>query len=271
MINVVHKQALQVDQWTGESITTRFKIPRKGGKCWGGCYGTPSTALSALAHYIDSNPMSVDEAHELYDLFQASLRRVPEYSSEKFTSVPAPSYKNLQMWGGNMSLEEYHAVYDHEFQAKAMTQEIIGGVVEPDTEKAGDTNNKRARDEMGLGTEIGEDKRPANAPKLWRLTEQLEGGQSKELRVDMPRCAGSFVEFLRKNVADPAIPGAVVVYLHPHQPNIFALGSPGDYAKGVNRMAVDMLGHVPVFGNVRVYHKNKLRDGKRRRTPSQIQ
>jgi hypothetical protein len=256
MINVVHQRGLQVDQWTGETIEgKRLRIPTKGGKIWTGCYGTPSTALSALAHHVEENHLTSDEAHELYDIFQASLRRNVGHEDTKFTSVPAPNYKCLQMWGGGLTLEDYHKQYDHDFQVRAITQEIMWG--KQDEEDAGKTDTQK-----GQG---GEDQRPSNLPKKWRLSDVTQGGTVKESKVDMPRCVTSFIEFLRANVTTPGIPGAVIVYLHPANPQVFGVGSPADWNDKVNRHATDALGHVPVFGNVRVYHKNKIRDNGKKR------
>lgn len=267
MINVVHRQGLQVDQWTGETMCqmTRFKIPRKGGKLWGGCFGTPSTALSGLAQYIEEENLDADTAHELYDLFQSSLRRKPGFESVKFTSAPAPSYKNLTLWGGGQTLEEYHKLYDHDFQVKAFSQAIILGGDEDESVKPGtDPSGPGSVAQSTTGTSSAppqvDEERPLNAPKKWRLS-VFGGDQSGEAKLDMPRCVCSFIEFLKGHITDPGVPGAVVLYLHPTQNNLFGVGSPADWHGTVNRTASEKLGHIPVFGTqTKLFHKNKLRD-----------
>jgi hypothetical protein len=245
MINVVHARGLLVDQWTGETINQRFRIPRKGLKTWGGCFGTPSTAIKALSEYIDAAHLNADEAHELYDVFQASLRRKPGHEQDVFTCQAAPDYKSLNLWGGTMTLEEYHKLYNHDYQVEAYTQEVLWGKAEED--------------------ESGKEKIPVNAPKKWRMTETLASGQTKETRVDMPRCASSFLDFMRQNVLTPGIPNAVTIYFHPSDTRVFGVGIPSEWNERVNKSASEKLGHTPVFGNVRLFHKNKLKENKKRK------
>lgn len=254
MISVVHGKKLFTDQWTGESVEERFRIPRKGLKEWYGCFGSPSTALAALIHEAEKpeSGLSREEANELIDLFETSLRRKPGQEREPFTIQPAPSFRNLVSWGGAMSFQEYHATYEHDRELALFTQAL------PDEGGDREKGDKGEKGEMEVDSD---QERQPNAPKKWyRETGVSPGGDDLSTsRVMMPRCTSAWLDFLKahRNGED-----SVVVYFHPSAQKIFCVGSAKSFNGIVNRRASEILGNVSVFGKVDVYHKNKMRPKK---------
>ena len=287
MLNTVHGRSLRVCQWTGEAIHGPvFKIPLKGLREFRGCYGSPSVGLAAIIEASEKGGLNSEETHELIDMFQASLARAEGHEAEKFTIQTAGSWKNLKQWGGHMTLDEFHATYDHATQATIFVQ-IIPSVVRlqtAQTELKQEQEQKKAISEgAGTSTEApqveqtdqalppvvngapvvfeydSDPDRAPNAPKRWRVnalcaTPSL--AEPVEARIAMPRCITSCLEFLKE-----VYPGktAVVVYLDPHTDKTFGVGLPEDWMSKGNKRASDVLSKTPVYGQVMLYHKNKIR------------
>eukprot|EP00727_Mastigamoeba_balamuthi_P000691 m51a1_g10619 hypothetical protein (423) ;mRNA; r:57479-59030 len=124
MFNIVHGVKLQLCQWTGETIKKRFRMPLPRNKGWTGCYGAPGIVVSAIVQNGNQSKLTPDEINELIDIFEASLRREPGFEQTKFTITPAPSYKLLKTWGGNLSLQEFHQQYQHDESVEIYRQVI---------------------------------------------------------------------------------------------------------------------------------------------------
>lgn len=277
MLNTVHGRSLRVCQWTGETIHgVHYKIPQKGLKEFRGCYSSPSVCVSAMIEYAEKASLSAEETHELLDMFQASLRRVDGQEGTKFTIQPAGSWKNLQAWGGHMSLEEYHKTYEHDIQTTMFFQSFPAGVIQAtadaelreesklkDPSAPSSSSATVPMDAKGEFEYDSDPDRPPNAPKRWRVNHfnpSPSQSEPQEKRLAMPRCISSCLEFFKE-----VWPGktALVVYLDPHSDKAFGVGLPEDWMGKGNRRASDTLGKTPVYGTVELYHKNKLRLKKR--------
>ena len=252
MNNIVHKTKLLVCQWTGETILKRFRIPQNGSiGSFTGCYGSPSTALAALNEYISAKALSDDQAHELFNMFQASLRKGADYEKDTHVVQAAPNYHLIDFWGGRMSLEEFHKMYNHAYQIKAYDQEVQGEHNIPPTEETqsdAPTTSASTRAHPWYHSVVD-----PKAPK--------EGGNKTE-PIEMPRCAAQWIEFLRVNNPDKEhSPNAIVFYFPVSDKNIFALGSPHAFNVTGNRPASQILKNTCVFGPVTFYHKRQLLTG----------
>eukprot|EP00727_Mastigamoeba_balamuthi_P014721 m51a1_g9875 hypothetical protein (112) ;mRNA; f:114686-115021 len=111
MFNIVHGVKLQLCQWTRKTIKKCFHMLLLWNKGWTGCYGAPGIVVSAIMQNRNQSKLMSDEINELIDIFKASLHREPGFEQTKFTITPALSYKLLKMWGGNLSLQEFHQQY----------------------------------------------------------------------------------------------------------------------------------------------------------------
>ena len=259
---MVHREKFMVDQWTGESVKKRFKIPRKGLKTWGGCYGTPGTAVAGIVAYSESESMTQEETQELIDMFQASLRREVGHELDKHTIVTAPSYKTLVSFGGNTPLEAYNKQYDHDAQVAIYRQEILVGKEEEETTVADKT--AEALQDILEGTSLA-DVKPApeegkktaaatttSSTKSWFVTEMSDKGDVGESTTRVPRGLASFMSFIKSNVTGQV----ATVYFHPAKEGVFAVGGPWimtDY----NANAAEAMGGIAVSGNVKLYHGTK--------------
>lgn len=269
MKSVVHQTPLYVCQWTGETISKKFKIPTKGLKEWKGCYGSPSVCVSAIAAYGESEKLSADTIHELYDVLVASLRFEKGKETSAFTITPAPNWRRLTQWGGDMDLDSFHDVYDHDFQVESYHQEISSAY--PGSVDGGDEAPGKISDvmERPIPASFKEDFDPPNAPKKWHKRTLKAGAASEPERVVMPRCVRSLIDWLREYTKSDE----VTVHLSPQPRNnaIFALGWKGESR---NDLASEMLGK-EIRGDAVVFHKNQIkrkleeedkRDKKRRKT-----
>lgn len=252
MNNVIHGKTKYLCMWTGEVIEKKFKIPTKGAKFWSGCYGSPGACLSALKQHCSDNNLNQDQFHELHDILRASLKLEPEFKDVKFTIEPAPSFKSLKEWGGVLSLEEYHAGYNHDSQVKMYYQDT-SVVPQMKEGEEGDTGN-------------------LNAPKKWRrLSVSSRGGLSMtdedQPKVLMPRCIKALNGWLRGFATDTNSPNRVTLYFHASPGNncVFAVGAGGD-TDTVNRTASEFLGKTPIHGDVVVFSKSKMLIPKRKST-----
>lgn len=260
---MVHGQSVRLCQWTGEPLKyPPFRIPVKGAQEFKGCYGSPSVCVSAIVELAEKEGRTPEESHELLDTFQSTLIRKSGQEEVKFTINPAPSWKNLKEWGGNTTLEEYHKSYDHDQEVLIFTQTIpshmILGTVIGDS-KALATEPSVHPPATSSFEYDSDPERATNAPKRWWvnfLNSTPSMKEPVEKRVQMPRCISSCVEFLRGS-----FPGhsSVVVYLHPESDKTFGIGLPGDWMGQGNKRASDVLGKTPVYGNVFLYHKNKMK------------
>lgn len=264
MRSVVHGVSIQNCQWTGEPIVKkRFRIPIKGLRVWKGCYGSPSTALAGLADYAQKEKLEAEVQHELIDAFEASLRRAAGFEKEKFTITVAPSFKFLKMWGGKMSIDEYHDMYKHDQQVDMYEQYIpdksLDNTVAEDLEEL--KRRKMAEDETFEDMEecVEERQNPPNAPKMWYTTENGKEVGEKQ----MPRGVTSVLQFIREQNDGicPGNPHMALLYLHPLSNKCFGIGKLHEWESNarVSRWASEALGHTVVFGNPRLFHKNKLR------------
>lgn len=251
MINIVHGDHFSVDQWTGESFRgNKFKIPTLGLKKWAGCYSCPSTAMAALITYCAENNVSKEEHTELFDHFESTLRRTDYRKDDAFVINVAQPFRMLSSWGGNLSLEQYKATCDMDEQRKIYFQELpTSSVSAPVKDDSSPVASK-------------------NLPKPWfstaLSTSKSDQGDCKS--IGMPRCCGSWLEFLRgTNPCASLCPTSVIVYFHPTNPKIFAVGSPLGWVDGTtNRRGTEVFGGVPVFGNVHVFHKNPLKEKRKK-------
>lgn len=257
MINTVHGKKLYICQWTGESIQKRFRIPTEVDN-WAGCYGSPSVALAALIQYSETSNLTPDQTHELIDEFEASVTRWEAFKDVKFTITVAPSYMNLEAWGGSMSLEEYHKSYDHDTQVKMYHQRFPKNQLEKchEAEKIDELEYDIIMENETEEEEEEESLENKNAPKKWKVT-QTDGFEKK---VTVPRGLSSCLEFLRSHSSQP---NSCVIYFHKGKDKIFGVGKPDDWTKGaVNRRLTNLMGHT-VFGETLVFHKNDLREKKK--------
>ena len=246
MKNVIHGVDFGVCQWTGEAINKRFKIPKPNTTHpmpeWVGCYGSPSVAVSALTQLAQDLKLVPDKANELIDHFQDSLRRTVGHENDAFTIQPAPSWKNLTNFGGLTPLKEFHETYDHDFQIKAFEQ-----VVPNNTVPVGD-NGEKAPLKQWSYTKVPED----------RNSEMASGP------IQVPRCLASWMDFLSSNNSWRSVsPNAVVLYFHPTNDKLMAIGCPASWNESSNKRAAEMFGKTPVYGDVMIIHKNKLKEMKK--------
>jgi hypothetical protein len=283
MLNVVHGESLRLCQWTGEGLRYRpFKIPKKGLKEFYGCYGSPSAAVAAILDVADKTGLTAEETHELLDVFSATLKRAPGKEDVKFSILPAGPWKTLKEWGGVLTLAEYHATYDHDVQvsifSQVFPQQMLDRTVSRELQDEEDAGEKMEKlDGEGSSTKpptpgyTSDPERAPNAPKKWRVNSIAPVGTQTsdmgETRLQMPRGITSVIEFLKE-----ALPGStsVVVYMDPESSTSFALGKPADWMGHGNKRVSDLLGKTTVYGQVTLYHKNKLRiagNKKRARDP----
>ena len=265
MLNTVHGRSLRVCQWTGESLDTYYKIPQKGLKEFKGCFGSPSVCISAIMAHAEKENLATEETHELIDMFQSSLFRKPGFENEKYTINAAPNWSMLKRWGGELDLDQYHRLYDHDKQ-NSMYYQNIPKCVQLETaktelkERAEAVAAESSAPATATNFEYDSDPdRAPNAPKRWRVNKlgaSASVSEPVENRVVMPRCITSCIEFFKE-----AYPGksALVIYMDPHTDKAFALGLPEDWMGKGNRRASDVLGKIPVYGNVTLYHKYKSR------------
>lgn len=261
MFTSVHKKLFRICQWTGEAIENYVRIPipakLREGRKWMGCYGSGSTALAAMNHFRSTTWKDIvteEEWKELCSMLRDSIHRrrdIPEGQDKPdFALVAAKHYETLKTFSGEMTLEEFHSYYDHEFQQKYLVQEM------PKTEK-------------GDGLEEEED--PAlvtgNAPKPWRITkvghtEKRDSILQSPDALSVPRCAGAFVEWFLKLAHETEGDewNSCVIYFDPNDKKKFAIGSLADALTfNVNKKASDLMGAKtkPVFGDVSVIHKSE--------------
>lgn len=248
MINIIHGRKVYNCQWTGEPIFKRFQIPHSGSKSsFSGCYGSVSTATAALADYIKTNEIDKIKADEMFALFEGSIKRI-DTGKPKFTIIAAPHYTMLAMFGGSMSLDEFHAKYYHDNQLALYEQVVVS-----EEDEAEETEPKDA----------------SNLPKPWFLTNLSPTTVDDVLvpqAVKVPRCLLSLISFFKNSVDDrECFPNAIVIYLHPRDDNVFAIGSPAYINNVANKRASKLFGNTPVFGPVQIFHKTKLREKGRRK------
>jgi len=268
MINVVHGEKFMLCQYTGEPITEKYKIPMAKLKGWIGCYGSPSVAAAAIFDSATKEGLTAEEAHELYDQLESTIRRKPGMELVKYTINVAPPFRLLSTFGGNMSLQEFHAIYGHDDQARIFYQKIPEHIlgefeeVMPIQTPVG----VMKKSDVVEGVEEEDETRPSNCAKRWGHTTFLPvtGRQPDDSRrYTLPRCANSWIEFFRNYASTTANKDSVVVYLHPTRSNVFGIGNPNDWLRDGNKEASDALGKVVVFGRTDVFHKTPIRSVKR--------
>ena len=270
MLVNVHGKQKRICQWTGESIYNAFKIPLPSklrtphGKTWVGCYSAPSCCLAAMLHLRNTswNPVVTQEEWEhLMNEFQSSLIRNEAHKTEKpdFKIEAANSFETLSEFGGNLSLAEFKAVYNHDFQVKAYEQIIPKDIM---TEELDEAKVAKA----------------LNSPKPWFLTRvgmdsTKDEGLPNPEELEVPRCAGAFVDWLQALVQD--LEGSewtsVVLYFDEGDKKKFGISNLSDALSwSVNKTASLVMNRktTPVYGNVSIVHKNTaLKINKHRRKP----
>lgn len=275
MFNPVHGEKLLVCQWTGEAFPAkqRFYVPQpgksEGRRWWAGCFGSPGAAISAIKEESGKSKLNADQTHELFDEFEATLRRKPGKEKEKFTICAAPHFSQLKNWGGALDIQEFHRVYQHDTQIELFYQ-----VIPPRTdvdESAAEAPPAQGATPKGIAErwakEADEDsdpERPANAPRRWHDTKIGIGRRDETRRVVVPRGLSGVVGWMKRAAAESDCKDACIVYFHPTSDTSFALGNPKDWQAEGNRMASDFLGKCTVFGHVKLMSKAKLRESKKR-------
>ena len=221
---VVHHRKLSICDWTGETIEKVFRIPF-GPYEWGGSYGSPSVAISAILEISQESGMTQELVQELLDDFQATLKRDDEQGHGPFTISPAPSYKNLKTWGGQMTLEEYHQRYDHDTQIRLYCQKF--------------PEDKDQREAL-YGTMQWTKKRKLSIPTVYTRDVRVPKG--------LKRC----LKFLKYMAGSDQI----VLGLHPSKP-MFVVGQPDRVAH--HHMYSPLLDGLPITGKkLKLIHKDGL-------------
>jgi hypothetical protein len=253
----IHGKEYDNCQWTGESITKFFKIPLprkqqtfvagKPTKTWGYCYGSASCAMAALKYKRENEwkDVSEEDFKVLNERLNASLERVQEYKDVKpeYQVVPAKSYTVLTAFDGQMTLDEFHALYDHDFQVLAYEQHLP---------------KEETEDEDKKGT-------PSNAPRPWYITaikqdENRKTPFQEPVPQVVPRCVAAFVDFMAEELCKGK--DSAVMYFSHHNGKAEKKIVIGDLSAAfkydVNRKATDLLestGH-PVYGDVIMLSKS---------------
>lgn len=252
--------------WTGEEIvpdkepswfndapyTNLFYAPA-GKDEWFGPFSSPSCALAGLiARAMETPGITRGKVHELIDRLEATIHRKHCEWMVKFTITVAPPRRDL----GKKSLADFHSVYDHDTQVRIFTQDV------PENEEifediAPDNN-------MDINGKSGDEVKEVN--HQWKSQLVAPGNpidDTADKGTPVPRSSPSFIRFLRKYVTD-GNPESVVVYFHPTDDSVFAIGSPKRWMSEGNRGASDVLGKANVWGPVVVFHRKRLRGGKRK-------
>jgi hypothetical protein len=158
---------------------------------WIGCYGSPGVCVSAIKAMVEKRNMQSELAQELFDEFEASLRRKPGHEQTVFTICAAPDFRLLTKFGGSMDLETYHAKYNHELQVAIYKQELPRRAM---TEVEGDTASTTA---AGPQVEDSAASLPSNAPKQWRKTRVRIGSKDESVKETVPRGLSGVISWLR--------------------------------------------------------------------------
>lgn len=216
----VHGKQMWLCEWTGEPISKRFRIP--AGRGWTGTYGSPSCAITAIAHLFAHEDREV--IHELIDIFEASLRRERGHEQTIVTIKPSPNYSVLLAWGGSMSLDDFHRTYEHDLQTAVFFQDTQNGEM---------VANQKKTDE----------------PAVWHLRDE-EGRMSERL---VPRGAQTFLEFLWRQ--KPSMP--LQLFWTPSFPSAFALTDSSD-SSVLNQELTEVLGTRVSGTKTVLFHKYKL-------------
>lgn len=279
MISSIHGQKLVICNWTGESFESekRFKIPKykrsAGAVEWEGCYSSPGAAIAALTARNKADNLSPEQHEECVQVFQASLRRTPDHTLDKFTIKAAPMYTELKRFGGEMTIEAFQKQYDHQKQVTLFYQDIkcrsfVDVDVEVDDEADGsgpEMTAAAARTELEHRAAVAkfikeDDARKAslasNAPKKWFHTTFVPGtAPASQEKTNVPRGTTGVIGWLREKAKNTRHPQAVVLYLHPTYDNLFAVGLPEHWQEQGNKGAADALAKTTVFGPVELFHK----------------
>lgn len=121
MNTIVHGRKRNICQWTGEALDNenKFKVPKEdlSGK-FIGCYGSPGVCLAYMSVLATRLNMAKDKQSEWIDKFINSLRRTEFKKEMEYTIKVAPldPVQMLSIFEGKMSLEEFHALYEHDLQ-----------------------------------------------------------------------------------------------------------------------------------------------------------
>lgn len=242
----VHSKKFVIDQWTGESFEAelKFKIPHKGLRIWKGCYGSPSTALAGLMNYFNMEKnLEKDEMDELLAVFQSSLKKTdPNDKYPHFTINAAPSYYDLESFGGAKTLSEFHQIYGHDIQREIYSQIIVHDIGEDEEDNSSSKSS-------------------SPPTRQWTMVKFPQGKCSDFVveKTTMPRCSSSWLDFL-VGMTDYDTPNAIVVYFNPKDDKMFAVGSPKDWNVKLNKKAGDLFGKIPMFGEITVFSKHEVKD-----------
>lgn len=254
MITSVHRQGRVVDQWSGEAFDSivRFKIPVFDGKKWKGCYATPSTALAALkAHISDNFRDKQDQQAMLEDLFQSSLRRKSESDPRwsGFIIQAAPHFTELRDFGGAVSLDAYHAKYNHDLQRILFLQEI------PKLAQADDEGACVSAAAAAPGDDDGRTRKWHSR----RVGIGAAATDEEDQFQTLPRCVKGWIDFLRDHATfSTGCPDAITIYFSKKDKYCFALGPPTAYFKKCNPQTSSYFDS-PVYGAATVYKHTAIK------------
>jgi hypothetical protein len=234
---VVHDREVflpRVDEWTGETFDTEpFLIPVLGNDevKWVGCYCSPSTALAAIYDSLGREYRS-EYLNCAVDDFQASLVRNPSVQADSFVITVAPHWTKLRQWGGNVTLEEYHAEIKYEMQLALFGQQL------PDWKSPPQFGGSYKT----LVSVVSRDARTGR-----------ESVSHSRDPVDVPRCCVEFFEWVRQlGVYSVFNPNVFFVSTDPTCPGSFAISA--DLCSVNSDAAATLMHDFPVAGrNVRVF------------------
>ena len=213
----IHGIVLYFDGWTGEVLspississipsTLRFKIPHPDGVSWTGSFGTPSTSVACILDQCEKGHIPRETTHGLLDKFQRSLR-TGENRRDDFIIQPAPPFTLLQEWGGNLSLEAYHMIYDHDYQRQTYTQEL-----DPETDRVSSRKRERNWRVSIPGRECVSKKvrGPSNLSSSIRFFRRVCGGGEELTLLLHPQKSSAFGVVLPENHRSPVHPLRIV-------------------------------------------------------------
>lgn len=290
MWNRVQGKNIRICQWCTSTIVEDkhpvFKIPEfitvqaplsdekkvtvaldKEEVMWRGVFCCPGCATAALKQYSDKMKLSQEMHNFIMDVYKDSLHRKDKgevTETLKFNIVAAPNPKTLKVFGegGSMTLEEYHKNLDTETMNAVFTQELPKEPVASEGED-GDGKTRQLVGNWQI-TEVDSDMK-VNHEQVANLETAAQG---------LPRNASSVVCYLEEMAnllqdtnINPGVP--YVVYPHPEREDSFGIGLPQAWQgedPDHNNLASRLLGSVPVFGDVLIYHKKnlKLKKGKKK-------
>lgn len=199
----VHKQPFVNCAWTGESLPKekRYRIPDASCTRWTSSFSSPGCAIA----YLDGLKATIgEEKHKAcISALQDSLKRTTEMPDSDLSDLrAAPSYELLNTFGGSLSLEEFHASYNHDLQVKLVQQEC-----------------QKLQERL-----------PTRHARLWfaRQYTQSHRVKTKDNIPEMVLVPKNFNGW-KKFLLEYAEKGSVVVTFDPEREHVFGLWKPSSY------------------------------------------